>query len=540
MATIPTHNRGAVISLSGWKHGTFSRFLLTIVPLVLFVVMQSALAAQTSLPDSPSDHVVQQLPAPPFVAEPRPVYPSTPPSETLPAPPAGPEGPFRLAQSTSFAFFVQSGATSDAATVAASLGPVLDTAYDELSVLFDIEFRLPIGIYVYASDSTYVDATRGLEPATTGQLGITPDAAAARLHVLLSPLAGRSPLERENGLRHATALVLLGQASAGNLPRGFAEGMASYVERPVMPRLARIAAVTNGAFQAGDLLSWSDLNRRRPVRADSELVAAESYAMVAFLVDRYGLRSFRGMLAELRENPDWRVAMRNAYNRGSNEVEAQWRDNLPRWAASEWRDNLVAAFDLARPRASLDAGDYAGAKTLLEQSWRLFRDLDDQERLTLTEAMLSQADIGIQAETAMAQAREALELHTYDRAQALLEQARAQYDQLPAEQRPDTILETYETLAGSGLTALTSLNEANRRKTRWSEYAAAREAALDAGTRFAALGDEEMRADASSILEELDTRQRRLVLLLGALAAITAAWLALWLWTRGPPALNWR
>lgn len=517
------------------------RVVLGIVALLSVMATPCGLLAQTSLPEPPFERSESPLPAPPFEPDqPAPVYPRSAPSAALPAPPAGLGGPFQLVPATSFAFYVQPGAAMDAGAVAASLGPSLDTAYAELSVLFEIELEQPVGVYVYASDAAYAEAVRDLEPSTTEALGIVPDVTAARLHVRLASLTAQSPLERENALRHGTARVLLDLASGGNLPRGLAEGMATYVERPVTPRLARIAAVTSGAFQAGNLLSWSDLNRRRPVRADSELVEAESYAMVAFLVDRYGLRSFRGMLSELREKPDWRLAMRTAYNRSSNEIEAQWRDNLPRWAASEWRDNLVAAFDLERPQMVLAAGDYAGAKTLLEQSWRLFRDLDDQERLVATEAMLSQADVGIQAETAMTQAQEALELHTYDRAQSLLTQARSQYEQLPGDHRPETTLETYESLAGSGLRAIASLDEANRRKTRWNEYPEARAAALDAGSRFAALGDEEMRSDAALVLDELDTRQRRLVLLLGALAAITAAWLALWLWTRGPPALNWR
>ena len=537
MAAYERYNPGRRSSRQGRGRWCLRGWALGLLLVLVSVPAPLAVSAQTPLPEPPFPRTDAPLPPPPFAA---PVYPPAPPGEPLPAPPGGSGGPFQLAQSTSVAFFVQAGPNRDAQSVAAGLGPMLDTAYAELSVLFDLEVRQPIGIYVYASDAAYARATRDLEPATTAPLGITPEPAAARLHLRLADLMAQSPLERENALRHGTAQLLLGLASGGNLPRGLAEGMATYVERPVTPRLARIAAITNGAFQAGNLLSWSDLNRRRPVRADSELVAAESYAMVAFLVDRYGLRSFQGMLAELREKPDWRLAMRTAYNRSSNEIEAQWRDNLPRWAASEWRDNLVAAFDLERPRAALTAGDYAGAKSLLEQSWRLFRDLDDQGRLTQTEAMLSQADVGIQAETAMTQAQEALELHTYDRAQALLAQARSQYDQLPAGHRPETTLETYEALAASGLTATESLDEANRRKTRWSDYPEARAAALDAGTRFAALGDDEMRGDAATVLDELDTRQRRLVLLLSALAAITAAWLALWLWTRGPSDLDWR
>jgi hypothetical protein len=41
-------------------------------------------------------------------------------------------------------------------------------------------------------------------------------------------------------------------------------------------------------------------------------------------------------------------------------------------------------------------------------------------------------------------------------------------------------------------------------------------------------------------LSRLDQRQRQIVLLLGALAVLTLAWLALWLWARGPSELDWR
>ncbi|HEV2108467.1 MAG TPA: hypothetical protein VGR16_09425 [Thermomicrobiales bacterium] len=506
--------------------------------LVLLVALLTPLGAtaQEALPDPPFTSDQVPLPPPPST---EPVYPPPAPTAVLPAPPAGPGGPFSLARSEHFAFFVQPNPRMSGQAVAEAFGPKLETAYAELSALFAVKPAMTIDVYVYAADDGFIQASRGLEASMIAPLGVMPDPA-ARLHIALPRLDGRSPLEVENALRHGTARVLLGIASGGNLPRGLAEGMAMYTERPVTPRLARIAALTAGAYQGGTLLSWSDLNRRWPVDANPELITSESYAMVAFLIDRYGFRSFRGMLNELRANPDWRLAMRFAYNRSANEIEAQWRDNLPRWTASEWRDNLVAAFDLEPARTTLTAGDYAGAKRHLEHSWRLFTDLDDQPRLAETESLLSQAEVGIQAETAMTQAQQALELHTYDRARALLTQARAQYDQLPAGHRPESLLETYEELTNSGLVAIASLEEANQLKSRWTDYPRARAAALDAGTRFAALGDDEMRGEAAGILEDLDDRQRRLVLLLSALAAITAAWLVLWLWTRGPTAFDWR
>jgi len=436
-------------------------------------------------------------------------------------------------------FFVQAGVAISATDLAAAYGPPVERAHAEGTMLFAVETPVTFAIYAYADAATFEAMTAGLPAGATDGLGIITEPAARRVHLHLARLVNRSPLEIENALRHVTTRVVLEVASGGNLPRGFAEGMALYVERPITPRLARIASLVTTANQGGVLLSWSDLNRRRPLTGEQALSEAESYAAVAFLLDRYGFRSFRAFLAQARTQPDWRMAMRAAYNRGASDIEAQWRDNLPRWTGGDWRVNLVAALDLAGPRDALMAGDYAGARASLEQSWRLYTDLGDGTRLDDTEELLGLSETGIQAETAMTQAQQALELHTYDRAGALVTQARAQYALLPPEHQPGALLETYDQTAVSGLAAVAALEEAERRVHRWSDYRQARSAALDAGSRFAALGDDELRERADAVLETLEARQRRLVLLLGALAAVTAAWLALWLWTRGPAPLDW-
>jgi hypothetical protein len=84
-----------------------------------------------------------------------------------------------------------------------------------------------------------------------------------------------------------------------------------------------------------------------------------------------------------------------------------------------------------------------------------------------------------------------------------------------------------------------SLSEAQRLGRQWGDYPEARENAVTAGTTYAALGDEEMTNRATGVLDDLDARQRRLVLMLGALGVITATWLLLWLWARGQSELDW-
>ncbi len=466
------------------------------------------------------------------------------PAPTLAAPPGQPPPPppasgFTVQETAHFVFFGQSSGQTDVVAFAGTYGPAAEQAFTELAALFNVQPPTKIAIYAYADDQSLQRAIQGIDAVELTRVGAIADPGSLSISLALPTFLARSPREAENAIRHATAHLLVGLAAGHNLPRGFEEGIAQYVERLPTPRLARIAATVQGANQRGALLSWSDLNRSQPPSADAELMRAESYAVVAFLLDQYTVRSFRDFLAALRTEPDWRLAMRATYNRSAGEIETQWKDNLPRWGAGGWKENLVAAFDLQPARDLLAGANYAAAKAALDRSQRLYADLGDRERLAEVEALLLQCDTGIQAEALMTQAQEALELHTYDRAQILLTQARTQYAQLPPEQHPTGLLEAYDRLAASGLQAINSLDRAQQLSRRWRDYPDARSAALGAGSTFAALGDEEMTARAQAVLHDLDVRQRRLVLLLAALACLTAAWLALWLWARGPAEVNW-
>jgi hypothetical protein len=241
----------------------------------------------------------------------------------------------------------------------------------------------------------------------------------------------------------------------------------------------------------------------------------------------------------MKFSTNWRDAVYTAFGRSSDDLERQWEENLPRWIASGWKENLIAGFDLEPAKALLAKGDYEGAKRSFERSQQLFTELRDTERQATVEKLLSECDTGIQAEALMLQVQQSLENHAYDRAATLLVQARGQYAQLPEDQRPEDILASYEGIATKGQEAGKTLDDAIRLSQNWGDYPDARRAALDAGSSYASLGDQEMSNRAQSVLDHLQSRQRRLVLLLGALAVITLLWLFLWLWTRGPSELDW-
>jgi hypothetical protein len=449
-----------------------------------------------------------------------------------------------------FRFAVQANSQVDANSFVATFGSVAERGYEELRSLFGaspivavpvlgIVQPAKISVNVYTDTAAFDEAKARTGRTEIDTLSTAADPTTLTIVVNLPLFANQSPLETENALRHATAHVLLGVASDFRLPRGFDEGMAQYVQRPTNEQIGRVVSLVQGANQRNALISWSDLNRPNPPVSDADLVSAQSYAVVAFLVDRYSLLTFQSFLGALRDQPDWRAAMKTAYGRQAHEVEEQWREFVPRWAAGG-QTNLVAAFDLQPARDLFAAGNYAAAKSQLERSQRLFTDLGDQQRLAEVEALLAQCDIGLQAEQLMVQTQQALEHHTYDRALTLLAQVRLQYDQLPPEQRPVELIDTYTRLAQSGIDATNQLDEARRRSHSWGDYPEARAAAVSAGTSFSALGDEEMTNRSLALLDDLDNRQRRLVLMLAALAALTVAWLALWLWARGPSELDWK
>ncbi len=464
---------------------------------------------------------------------------TAPPSLPIPPPPpADPPAGFTSAASDRARINVEPGAEIDAAAFTRSWGLLIDDGITQLESFLP-SLRDQIDVYVYVSDATFATATadaRWPEPDATDVLA---NPGVGDIAVNLAVFSRRTPLEAENALRHALSHVVAREASAGRIPRGFDEGLAAYFEQSAPAELARHAALVQNARAGGDLMSWSDLNRPAAPDVPPPVLEAHAYSLVAFLVDRHGPRVLGEFVTELGDEPDWRAVLRTTYSRAPDELEAQWEENLPRWTTGGWRSNLLAAFDLQPARDLLVLGHYASARRELEQSLRLFTDLGDEDGIAEVNDLLRQTDTGLQAETFMAQVQAALEHHDYDRAQTLLQQARSQYDRLSTTQAPEELIAAYEALAQAGVQAGNDLDLARQQSLRWADYPMARAAALDAGAGYARLGNDDGLAQTRDVLQSLDSRQRRLVLLFGGLALLTGAWLALWLWARGGTRLDW-
>jgi hypothetical protein len=260
----------------------------------------------------------------------------------------------------------------------------------------------------------------------------------------------------------------------------------------------------------------------------TDLAIAEQYAVTAFLIDHYGISAYRSFLNASTTATDWRTALQAGYGLPANEIERAWRDDLSRWTNSGWKTNVLAGFDLDPARTLLERGNYAAAKAILERSQRLFSEIGDEVSLQTVSTLLTQCDIGLQAEALMAQTEAALRGFEYARAGDLLTQAEAQYARLPPDQRPTAVLDAYRSLTNRGLTAIAQLQNGERLAGSWTEFPRARDDARAAGATFAELGDSDRLIEATKVLDQIDKRQRKLVMLLGGLALISLIWLLLW------------
>lgn len=436
--------------------------------------------------------------------------------------------------------WVQDGAGVTAGDFAGAYGDKLTTGLDELLLFLNVKtVAQPIEIDVYSDIDAYQQMVAGAGRIDLdGQIAFA-DPEHAVIALPIDSFSSLTAQDAENQLRHALSHVVAGWATDFKIPRGFDEGMAQYAERPNLPVQARLAALVQSASQNGKLSTWSNLNRATPMD-DDDIVRAQSYSMVAYLIKHQGLPDFWSFLTKLKTAESWRAAMNAAFTpTTSDQLERQWKEDIPAWAAGDWRWNLMTGFDLSQAHAQLERGNFEGATSALEISEQLLRDVDDPERAAEVTDLQNQARIGDLAETKMAEAQQALEQFVYDRAAAAVAQAEEQYAQLPPEVRPDEQIAIYKDMAAKGMAATNELEIAHIQSGNWADYADTRASALSAGEDFAALGDAEKRDDADQLVSAMDQEQLRIVLLLGALAVLTVGWLLLWLRTRGPQPMKW-
>ena len=411
----------------------------------------------------------------------------------------------------------------------------LTTAWEQFSALFATE----------PARRVLIRFEREPDPAVTSRMIQVSTVAWASADgssalVAIEPFLALSPVESGNVLRNLLSRSFLQAASGGYLPPGLVDGLARYVEIPVLARQARLGSLVQGAYQAGTLPEWGDLITGAPSALDAETLTASRYALVAFLAERYGVRSVQEIVRGFASDPAWGVVIPTVTRQSATEIDAAWKDFLPRWVASGWRQNAIAGFDVSRAQSLFERGAYEAAAAEASRSQRLFTDLNDQPGLRRVEGLLAQSALGLQADQLMMDAEVALRAHDYDRVVTLLDTVDGLYATLPESHRPAQTVEMYRSFAERGLQARRRLGDAEATSANWLVVKRARSEAISAGETFAFLGDTGGLEQAHRLVDDLDQRLHRLIFTLSALTITIGGWLFAWMWYRAPGRLLWR
>ncbi|CAA9561875.1 MAG: hypothetical protein AVDCRST_MAG43-1988 [uncultured Thermomicrobiales bacterium] len=431
-------------------------------------------------------------------------------------------------------FDVEANGVIDANGLVELYGTGVTTAWDQFSALFGSEPAHPFQMrFLVAPD-----------PAATARMAWISEAAWAAPDglsgvVAIQPFLALSPLEADNALRNMLSRSFMRQASGARLPPPLADGIARYVELPVLAQQARLGSLVQGLDQAGTRPAILDVLGTAPLPFDAETSIAVKYSLVAFITERYGVASLQALVQGFAGEPKWDIVLPTVLGQSVEELDAAWAEFLPRWFGSGWRENAVSAFDLTGAEELFERGAYEAASAEASRSQQLFSDLGDQPMLSRVEGLLAQSAVGLQADQTMTDVQASLEAHDYTRAATLLDEAERLYGRLPEAHRSDEAIASYRSISGRGQGAVTRLAIADQHAGSWLSVRQTRADALAAGREFAYLGDANRLGEANALVQDLDRRLQRLVLGLAAVSLLTAAWLVAWVWFRAPANLAW-
>ena len=325
--------------------------------------------------------------------------------------------------------------------------------------------------------------------------------------VAVERLRALPPGVARDSFRHEMTHVVAGVLSGHRLPVGFQEGLGQYNE--LSTDRAEDVAHTLAAADAStsSLLSWEELNDPIAFRYRITMAYPQSYTVMAFLAERYGMGAFGRFLIGLKNGMDYRDALRAAYGLPMGELEKQWHDHyLPAFLAGGWQVNVLTAFDMQPALDLYKAGRFTEAAVRFAESERLYTDLGRADRAAQASAYRHRAERAAQALDLSLQARRALERYDYAAARSAAEQAARTFAGLGLSDRQSTAQATAE-LAQRGLDAMASMQRARQMASVFNLFGAMAEARRAAHT-FAGLGDAGRLAGANALLAELWAWQR--------------------------------
>jgi hypothetical protein len=420
------------------------------------------------------------------------------------AAPARADDEWETRATTYFTIYYTTGQAATAERYAA----VVDDLYAYVAAGFDHGPATPVPLRLYPNSRAYASAN----PIAGVVEGVVAHADPRRgeIGVAVDRVARTNPETLRDTVRHELMHLALIELTADHLPIGFQEGVAQYAEKEATDRRRLVQGLERAQ---GRMLSWDELNEQRRFVGRMTVSYPEALSVVAFLVDRYGLGTFKRFLQELQPGGQtYREALAAAYGRSADELEAEWREYLPAYFQERWEVNLLRALDLADARTRFAAGEYEAARPLFEEAQRLHTDLGQTTRAAEAEGYLARTERAIAASDLATQGRARLADRDYVAAHDLLVEADRSYAEA-GDERWRPLLAGALSEAERGSEAAAELAAAQQLVAGW-RYPEGRARSSAAAALYLGIGDTSGLAQAEGLHAAAEEGQRRLAVIL--------------------------
>lgn len=407
----------------------------------------------------------------------------------------------------------------DAGAAAAQYASFVDGVYTEISAIFNYSPATPITLRIYPTLELYEQ----INPLAAQVPGVVAHAHTGRREISIAlPQTEAQPHEQiVNNVRHELAHIIAADLSGNRLTTAFQEGIAQYVEHPG-PDLEAKMRLMRQIIDQGQLLPWSELNRPGVAYSAPQISYPQSYTIVAFLIERDGMATFRRFLEASRTSSGYRSALATAYGVSAEQLEQEWRAWLDAFVNGGYRRLTASTFDLTAIEATIARGDYEAARAELERIVASLQQSGDRQRLAQAEALLQRAGDGLRALRLTEEARAALTRGEYDLVEQHAAEAARLFAALGQPRRRDT-METYRQLAAEGRAAQQQVVRAQA-ELRTLRVWQARDRLLQAYVTFLRLGDEAQADQVRQALRQINAIQTMMAVGLVVLAALLLGW----------------
>jgi len=379
---------------------------------------------------------------------------------------------------------------------------------------------------IYATEAEYMQAN----PMAELHPGILAHAIPElkEIGVAVERLRLQPPDLARQSFRHEMTHIVAGYLSGQKLPVAFQEGLAQYDELSDQRALDVVKALQSAQGRRRLLLSWTEENDRQTFANRLDISYPESYTIMAFLADRYGMGVYSRFLASLHGGKEWPEAIQEAYGKSVQDLESEWQDWLPSFFDTGYITNYFTYYDLQPGIALYNAAQFSHAQDYFSKAEKLYTDLGKKDRAAQAADYNFKAGKAQNAQDLADRAADALASHNYSTAQQYATEASIALSDLKLDSQKryvDSIL----SLSSRGVAAHEVLYRADS-GIHITDFLQTEADARQAGATLAELGDQSGVDDANKVLSDLWALERVagvLALVMGAFVVVAVVMISL-------------